>query len=113
MDFALNDTLLELQSRTRELVASQVFPFERDSRQRRHGPEESLRRELTGLSRDAELLTPQLPVRPRALASFGRVRSMGSIDSGNPRLFRGFVNVRSLSAIISRLGRTAPGVSSG
>lgn len=61
MDFALNDTLLELQARVRDFIARQVIPFETDPRQGPHGPADELRRELNALARAAGLLSPQLP----------------------------------------------------
>lgn len=58
MDFSLNPQQRELQRRTREFIAAQVLPRERDPRQGGHGPDEALRTELVDLARAAGLLTP-------------------------------------------------------
>lgn len=58
MDFSLSPELTELQQRTRALIAEQIIPLERDTRQGPHGPEEALRDELVSRARAAGLLTP-------------------------------------------------------
>ena len=58
MDFSLTPELQTLQQRTREFIAAQVVPYERDPRQTPHGPTEDLRQELVAQARDAGLLTP-------------------------------------------------------
>ncbi|WP_150302620.1 acyl-CoA dehydrogenase family protein [Pseudomonas saliphila] len=58
MDFSLDQELLELRQRTRDFIAEQVIPLERDSRQTPHGPNEELRNELVERARRAGLLTP-------------------------------------------------------
>jgi alkylation response protein AidB-like acyl-CoA dehydrogenase len=62
MDFNIGDGLLELQARVSRFVSEHVIPLERDPRQGPHGPEESLRRELIGLAREAGLLSPHVPI---------------------------------------------------
>jgi acyl-CoA dehydrogenase len=58
MDFSLSPAQLDLQQRTREFIASEIIPCEKDPRQTPHGPEESLRAELVAKARAAGLLTP-------------------------------------------------------
>ena len=62
MDFELTSRQRELQQKTREFIAEKVIPFESDSRLGAHGPEESLRRDLVELARQAGLLTPHASV---------------------------------------------------
>ncbi len=62
MDFSLSPRLLDLQARTRQFIAEEVIPFENDTRQTPHGPEESLRNDLVALARKAGLLTPHASV---------------------------------------------------
>jgi acyl-CoA dehydrogenase len=58
MDFALSTELLDLQARTRQFIAGEVIPLEKDPRQHAHGVEESLRHELVARARRVGLLTP-------------------------------------------------------
>jgi len=58
MDFSLSPDLQALQQKTRDFIAQQVIPYERDPRQTPHGPGEALRQELVALARGAGLLTP-------------------------------------------------------
>jgi acyl-CoA dehydrogenase len=58
MDFSLSPELLDLQARTRQFVADEVIPYERDARQTPHGPTEDLRQELIARARRVGLLTP-------------------------------------------------------
>ena len=58
MDFSLSPKLLELQQRTRQFIADEIIPLEKDPRQSAHGPSEELRHELVALARRAGLLTP-------------------------------------------------------
>ncbi|MGH3711802.1 MAG: acyl-CoA dehydrogenase family protein, partial [Pseudonocardiaceae bacterium] len=58
MDFSLTSVQRDLQERTRQFIADQVMPMERDSRQTLHGPAEDLRAELVEKARAAGLLTP-------------------------------------------------------
>ncbi len=58
MNFSLPPELTSLRDRVRAFIHEQVLPYERDPRCGAHGPEESLRRELVGLAREAGLLTP-------------------------------------------------------
>lgn len=62
MDFNIGDGLRELQARVSRFVSERVIPLERDPRQGPHGPEESLRRDLIGLAREAGLLSPHVPI---------------------------------------------------
>ena len=58
MNFTLTPDICELRDRTRRFIAEQVIPLENDARESRHGPDESLRRELVERARAAGLLTP-------------------------------------------------------
>ncbi|MEO8296235.1 MAG: acyl-CoA dehydrogenase family protein [Burkholderiales bacterium] len=58
MDFALTPDLIELRDRTREFIAREIIPFERDPRIDSHGPSDALRAELVAKARAAGLLTP-------------------------------------------------------
>jgi acyl-CoA dehydrogenase len=58
MDFSLSPEQLDLQQRTRRLVAEQLIPRERDARLTEHGPTEEFRLELQALARAAGLLAP-------------------------------------------------------
>ena len=58
MDFRLDDSLRELQERTRRFVAAEVIPLEGEVPRGAHGPGEELRRELVSRARAAGLLTP-------------------------------------------------------
>jgi len=58
MDFFLSPELIELQHKVRTFIREKIIPFETDPRQTRHGPDESLRKELVQLARKEGLLTP-------------------------------------------------------
>ncbi|GAB7546737.1 acyl-CoA dehydrogenase family protein [Cupriavidus sp. 8B] len=58
MDFSLTSVQRDLQERTRQFIADQVMPMERDPRQTPHGPTEDLRADLVEKARAAGLLTP-------------------------------------------------------
>lgn len=58
MDFSIPAELLELQAKTRQFIADQIIPMEKDHRQTSHGPTEELRKELVAKARAAGLLTP-------------------------------------------------------
>ncbi|MGQ0621736.1 MAG: acyl-CoA dehydrogenase family protein [Panacagrimonas sp.] len=62
MNFSLSQELLDLQTRTRDFIAGQVIPYERDPRQTPHGPTEDLRAELIARARAAGLLTPHASI---------------------------------------------------
>jgi len=62
IDFELPAELAGLRSRVHAFIADRIVPYENDPRQGPHGPSESLRRELVGLARQAELLSPHGPV---------------------------------------------------
>ncbi|UUZ75991.1 acyl-CoA dehydrogenase family protein [Polaromonas sp. P1(28)-13] len=57
MDFSLSPNFA-LQERTREFVANQVMPLEKEQGPHEHGPSDALRAELVGRARTAGLLTP-------------------------------------------------------
>ena len=57
MDFSLFPELRALRDRTRDFIAGQVIPLEKDERRSSHDPGEALRRESVGRAR-AALLTP-------------------------------------------------------
>ncbi|MEJ8814628.1 acyl-CoA dehydrogenase family protein [Variovorax ureilyticus] len=61
MDFTLSPQLLSLQARTREFIAEEVIPLEREQLPNEHGPSEALRAELVRRARSAGLLTPHAP----------------------------------------------------
>lgn len=61
IDFELAPELAELRGRVRRFVREQIVPLENDPRQGPHGPEESLRRDLVALGREAGLLSPHAP----------------------------------------------------
>ena len=58
MDFSIPADILELQERTRQFIAQEIIPMEKDPRQTSHGPSEELRQELVAKARKAGLLTP-------------------------------------------------------
>jgi acyl-CoA dehydrogenase len=60
MDFSIPPALQELQERTRSFIREKIMPLEADPRQTRHGPEDSLRRELVALGRAAGLVAPHV-----------------------------------------------------
>jgi len=62
MDFSLPPELLALRERTREFIAHEIIPLERDPRADSHGPSEALRAELVARARNAGLLTPHASV---------------------------------------------------
>jgi acyl-CoA dehydrogenase len=62
MDFTLSPELQALQSRTREFIATQVIPLEKEQGLHEHGPSEELRAELVQRARSAGLLTPHASV---------------------------------------------------
>lgn len=57
IDFSIPADLQELQRRTREFIATEVIPLERDPRCTPHGPSEDLRRELIEKARAAGLIS--------------------------------------------------------
>jgi alkylation response protein AidB-like acyl-CoA dehydrogenase len=63
MNFDIPAPLRELQQRTRQFIADDIIPMERDPRQTPHGPTESLRRELIAKGRRAGLLSPHVGTR--------------------------------------------------
>ncbi|MFG6447548.1 acyl-CoA dehydrogenase family protein [Roseateles sp. BYS180W] len=68
MDFSLSPELCALRDKTRQFIAEQVIPLEKDERQSEHGPSEDLRRELVSRARAAGLLTPHAS---RAMGGLG------------------------------------------
>src|ERR1700719_3242953 len=61
IDFELPDELVVLRDRVEAFIADKIVPYENDSRQTAHGAPETLRRELVGLARQAQLLSPHAP----------------------------------------------------
>src|SRR6202453_1584083 len=61
IDFELPADLVALRDRVEAFIADKIVPYENDSRQTAHGAPESLRQELVGLARQAELLSPHAP----------------------------------------------------
>ncbi len=74
MDFSIPTDLQELQARTRDFIRDKIIPLETDPRQGRHGPLDSLRRELNGLAEAAGLLAPHVAAEwgGLGLSHFGR-----------------------------------------
>jgi acyl-CoA dehydrogenase len=60
MDYSLTPRMEELRQRTRDFIARDIIPFERDARRTAHGPTDDLRREMNALARSAGLLAPQV-----------------------------------------------------
>jgi len=60
IDFQVVPELQQLQARIRTFIASEVIPLEADARRTRHGPTETLRRELIDKARAAGLLAPHV-----------------------------------------------------
>src|SRR5690554_5555575 len=58
MNFDISPELQKLQERTRQFIAEEIIPLERDRGQTVHGPSEELRRRLVAKAREAGLLTP-------------------------------------------------------
>jgi acyl-CoA dehydrogenase len=58
MNFEISLELHALQQRTREFIAAQVIPLEREQAAHEHGPTAKLRSELVARAREAGLLTP-------------------------------------------------------
>ena len=61
IDFELPAELVGLRDRVEAFIAEKIVPYENDPRQTAHGAPESLRRELVGLARQAQLLSPHAP----------------------------------------------------
>lgn len=61
MDFELSRELQDLQQRTRQFIAEEVIPFEKDPRCTPHGPSEDLRAELIGRAKRAGLVSTHMP----------------------------------------------------
>jgi acyl-CoA dehydrogenase len=61
IDFELPPELTALRDRVSRFIADKIVPYENDPRQGPHGAEESLRRELNALARDAGLMSPHGP----------------------------------------------------
>ena len=61
IDFELPAELVVLRDRVEAFIADKIVPYENDPRQTAHGAPESLRRELVGLARQAQLLSPHAP----------------------------------------------------
>src|SRR6516165_10143013 len=61
IDFELPAELAALRDRVERFIAEKIVPYENDPRQGPHGAEESLRRELNALAREAGLVSPHGP----------------------------------------------------
>jgi acyl-CoA dehydrogenase len=61
IDFELPAELVTLRDRVEAFIAEKIVPYENDPRQTAHGAPEILRRELVGLARQAQLLSPHAP----------------------------------------------------
>lgn len=86
MEFTLSDADLDLQQRTREFIAQQIIPLESDPRHGAHGPDESLRRELVALAREAGLLTPHASPEMGGLGLSHRQKAIVFEEAGYSRL---------------------------
>ena len=62
MNFDLSPELRVLQERTRDFIATQVIPLEKELEAHAHGPSEALRSELVARARNAGLLTPHASI---------------------------------------------------
>ncbi|MEH6386805.1 MAG: acyl-CoA dehydrogenase family protein [Pseudomonas profundi] len=82
MDFSLDQDHLELRQRTREFIAEQVVPLERDARQTAHGPSEELRNELVERARRAGLLTPHASTELGGLGLSHRAKAIVFEEAG-------------------------------
>ncbi|WP_150300764.1 acyl-CoA dehydrogenase family protein [Pseudomonas profundi] len=82
MDFSLDQDHLELRQRTREFIAEQVVPLERDARQTAHGPSEELRNELVERARHAGLLTPHASTELGGLGLSHRAKAIVFEEAG-------------------------------
>lgn len=60
IDFEIPREIVNLRNRTREFIAEEIVPFERDERQGSHGPNEQLVEELQALARGAGLFSPHI-----------------------------------------------------
>ena len=69
IDFELPADLVALRDRVEAFIAEKIVPYENDSRQTTHGAPESLRQELVGLARQAQLLSPHAPNNMAGLGS--------------------------------------------
>jgi acyl-CoA dehydrogenase len=61
IDFELPAEVVGLRDRVEAFIADKIVPYENDPRQTAHGAPETLRRELVGLARQAQLLSPHAP----------------------------------------------------
>lgn len=82
MDFSVPQDFTELQARIRTFIADRVIPYERDKRLGAHGPDQSLRRELVALARDAGLLSPHVARHYGGLGLSHRGRAIAFEEAG-------------------------------
>lgn len=82
MDFALSPELVDLQMRTRDFIANQIIPYERDPRMTDHGPSEDLCKELIALARKAGLLSPHVAHEYGGLGLSHRARAIVFEEAG-------------------------------
>ena len=82
MNFDLTPELLDLQQRTRDFIARDVIPFERDPRCTPHGPTEDLRAELIARAKAAGLLSSHMPTELGGLGLNHRAKAIVFEESG-------------------------------
>ncbi len=82
MNFTLPQDLRALQQRTRDFIAEEIIPFERDERCTPHGPTDELRAELISRAREAGLLSPQMPVALGGMGLDYRARAVVFEEAG-------------------------------
>ncbi|MBB1636062.1 acyl-CoA dehydrogenase family protein [Cupriavidus sp. UME77] len=82
MDFSLTPVQRELQERTRQFIADQVMPMERDPRQTPHGPTEDLRADLVEKARAVGLLTPHASAQAGGLGLSHRDKAIVFEEAG-------------------------------
>jgi acyl-CoA dehydrogenase len=86
MDFTLSPALKTLQQRTREFIASEIIPHEKDPRCLPHGPSEALRSELIAKAKAANLLSAHMPIEWGGLGLNHREKAIVFEESGYSRL---------------------------
>lgn len=82
IDFSLTPELQDLQGRVRAFIREQIIPYERDPRNRGHGPSEDLRRELVALAKRAGLLSIHMPKHAGGLGLDHRAKAIVFEEAG-------------------------------
>ncbi len=82
MNFDLSPELKALQERTREFIAQEVIPFEKDPRCTPHGPTDELRAELVARAKAAGLLSSHMPAHLGGLGLDHRGKAIVFEESG-------------------------------